>query len=302
LFNPSLKCHKDEGYVAHFREQFEQRYGRHHYIIPLSLLAVTSGLALLAIAQSIIAVMTRIHQPDQLDPVAVSALLGAYSWVVWDQLARFRSRDFTIHDVYGCTFRFIIAVPLAKALAAALPAQAGPPLAFMLGAFPTQALFQIIRRRAGQQLALDETKDEGPTELVKLQGISRSVAERFQEEGITTIPQLAWTEPVDLAIRTNFDFDFVIDCQSQALLWTYLEAEAPKLPRFMIRGSMEVAEMLGAPWQGGPKIALAPQETLQAAADAIGMDKDVFAQTLLEIARDPYTQILCSIWYPRWLT
>lgn len=302
LFYPSeIQLHKDIDFVSHFRRRFNQRYGRRHYVLPGVLLAATSGLGLWSTAESVIGVTTGSERAVRLPTIAVSAILGAYVWVVGDQLSRLRNRDFTMHDVYACSFRMIIAVPLGMSLAALLQEQAGPPIAFLLGAFPTQALLKLARRRAGQQLGLEEGLEEGPTELVKLQGVSRAVAERFQEEGITTISQLAWTEPVDLTIRTNFDFDFVLDCQSQALLWSYFQESTRKLFPFMMRGAMEVAEMLGRPLHGGPNIELAPVSTLKAAAVELGMDANVLGETFLEVARDPYTQVLCSIWYPKWL-
>jgi len=117
-----------------------------------------------------------------LPPIGLSAILGAYLWVVWEQLNRLRCRDFTIHDIDGCSFRLLIAGPLGASLVSVLKDEAGPPLAFMLGAFPTQEIFRILRGNAGKPLGLDETDlKEGPTELVQPQGISRGVAERFQE-------------------------------------------------------------------------------------------------------------------------
>ena len=45
--------------------------------------------------------------------------------------------------------------------------------------------------------------------------------ERYKDEGITTICGLAYADPIDLTIRTNFDFNYVVDCVSQALMWIY---------------------------------------------------------------------------------
>ena len=300
LFDPVHHFKTNHGYETHFRRRFNKRYGRRNYVVPIALLAVTAGLGLWAVAETTRTWMGAGRGAVNLPPIAVSAILGAYLWVVWDQLTRLRNRDFTIHDIYGCSFRLMIAVPMGVSLAVVFRDTAGPPLAFFLGAFPTQTLFKIIRRNVGQKFGVD-TGERGPTELIKLQGTSLETVERFQEEGITTNSQLAWTEPVDLAIRTNFNLDYVIDCQSQALLWTYFEDQTRKLFPFMIRGAMEVAEMMGKPRDGGPKVEIAPAETLAAAAAAIGMPRDVFAESLLEVARDPYNQILCAMWYPQWL-
>ena len=217
LFTPTVECGTDAEYVSHFRHRFSSRYGRHNFLFPIFLLAVLSAIALWATANTVIAIAG--HASDITLPVtAIASLLGAYMWIVWDQLNRFRSRDFTIHDLYGCSFRLVISPPVAYFIGGSFDDHLEPLFAFILGGVPTGLLFTIVRRTGGKRLGLDETSEDGPTELVKLQGVSRAVAERFQNEGITTIPQLAWTEPVDLAIRTNFDFDYVLDCQSQAIL------------------------------------------------------------------------------------
>jgi len=94
------------------------------------------------------------------------------------------------------------------------------PIAFLLGAFPTRSISTIARRLARRQLNLGaDTEEKAESELEALQGVDTRIAERFADEGITTIVPLAYSDPVELTTRcASFSFSFVVDCASQARL------------------------------------------------------------------------------------
>ena len=95
--------------------------------------------------------------------------------------------------------------------------------AFLLGAFPTRSISTLARRFAKRALNLGPDVDEKTeSELEQLQRVDTRIAERFADEGITTIVQLAYSDPVDLTMRcASFSFSFVVGCDSQALAWLY---------------------------------------------------------------------------------
>jgi hypothetical protein len=177
--------------------------------------------------------------------MAVSSIMGAYTWVIYDQLRRLRSGDFARGDVGNAAFRFVIAVPFGYALGVFDPTF-GVGLAFLVGVFPTRTLFTFGRRLFNQQFKMGEAGSKGTSELEQLQNVGRTVAERFQDEGITTIAQLAWNDPIDMTIRTNLDFNFVVDCMSQSLLAIYVGSDLQKLAKYSLRGAQEVTALLDA--------------------------------------------------------
>lgn len=271
--------------------------GKRHYVTPLLLLGLVTAIGLWGTAQSLFEWTGALKARAPFPSLVVSAFVGGYAWVVNDQLRRFRTRDFTPHDLYNCAYRILIAVPLAYSLTAALQDNLGVPFAFMLGSFPTTTLITIARRVASQKLNLGDTDDKVVNELVLLQGVNKSNAERYQEEGITSIPELAWADPIDLTIRTNFDLWFVVDCMSQALLWVYLGPDLPKAYKYSLRGAMEAKYLLGdlSPDAEQNERARATA-ALKSAAVALGMDPESLCHTLEEVARDPYTLFLCNVW------
>jgi hypothetical protein len=281
-----------------FEREFTRLYGRKQYIIPLVLLAAISGAGMWATARTIMSWLGLIEEAFALSPIVIASFLGAYTWVLLDQLSRYQSRDFTKHNIYEGVFRFLVAIPLGFSFAALLREDLGIPLAFLLGSFPTQTLMKFSRRLVVERLGLGEKEKDGPTELAKLQGIGRENAERFQHVDITTIMQLAWADPIDLTIRTNFDFNYLIDCISQALMWIYFEEQTRELYRLSLRGSQEVRWLLRAIESDDKNERARGEKTLHETAGVLKMDNQSLMHTLCAISEDPYTEFIVNVWAP----
>ncbi|MGI9102212.1 MAG: hypothetical protein ACR2IF_07180 [Terriglobales bacterium] len=290
-----------------FRKRFDRLYGRRRYIPPVIALAIAAGFAAWGVARTI-QVWEHIAPANHAMPsIAVSAITGAFAWIVLDQLSRFRKRDFTVTDVYNCVFRLLLAVPFGVAFSKFAAPEIGVPLAFFLGAFPTSTLFTFARRISTQRLGLGDQEQTGLLELERLQCIGRANAERLQDEGINTIAGLAWCDPIDITIRTNFNFTYVIDAMSQALLWVYFEDKVRLVFPCSLRGAQEVCYVLGrigiltAPPEGVTQAdieaAKNAEKALDCAAAVLDMDKEAMLETLRQVAYDPYTQFLMRVWH-----
>lgn len=293
-----------EAYLEAFKGDFYRWYGRRYYFAPVTILAI-----LTTVSACWGQVMLRKWASEQLGPgtglraLVASALAGAFVWVLSDEFDRLRRRDFTTTDVYYYNFRILIAIPFAWAIAAIsvdgkpLGLPGSIPLAFFLGAFPTSTLFKIARRFGSQQLKLGDDQDSGALELEKLQSVGKTNAERFSDEGISTICALAYADPIDLTIRTNFDFNYVIDCVSQSLVWIYFQADCAKLIEFSMRGAQEVIWILE--WADDdthPERQARARKSLLDAATALNMSEDAFRTTLEQVFVDPYAKFLVDIW------
>lgn len=282
-----------------FRKRFGRLYGRRHYALPLLLLGSSVVVGAWALGRTV-QVWEHIA-PDihSIPPVAASAFAGGLMWIVFDELGRLRRRDFTVTDTYNYVFRLWLAVPLGYALSATIKDPIAAPVAFLLGAFPTGTVFLIARRVGSQKLGLGEQattdSDTASTELENLQCVGKGNAERFQDEGITTIAALAWADPIDVTIRTNFEINYVIDCISQALLWIYLREDVRKLYVLGIRGAQEAWWMLQ--WRQDAKLKTQVEKTLQQAATTLNISEDALLITLRQVALDPYTEFLNNVWH-----
>jgi hypothetical protein len=283
----------NDDYMSAFRRDFDEWYGRRYYVAPVC------GLAILSLMSSFWGVITVTKwmngalQIESLHGLTASALAGAFVWVISDEIDRLRRRDFTSSDVYYYIFRILLAIPFSWALTRLqYTLQVGIPVAFFLGAFPTTTLFTAARRIAGQQLKLGESPS-GILELEKLQSVGKDNAERFKDEGITTIVQLAYADPVDLTIRTNFDFNYVVDCVGQALLWIYI-CPSQELYQLSIRSAHEVAWLMRS--LDDPAEQPIAQATLAAVAAKLNLSQEALRTTFVQIAEDPYTEFLVEVW------
>jgi len=280
---------------ADFAKYFNKHYGRRHYLIPIVLLTVLTLVSAVAAARTLQVWQKIAPYQYPLPWIVVSALAGGFTWVVNDLINRLRRRDFTVSDIYNAVFRILIAAPFGWAFAQVVKTDAGVPLAFLLGAFPTSTLFTIARRLAATKLGVSEDPASGALELEKLQSISKTNAERFYDEGISTIVQLAYADPIDLTIRTNFDFNYVIDCISQSLLWIYFEEKTRTIALYSLRGAQEATYLLKS--LGNAESQEQATATLKSIADALNLSSAAVQTTLGQVKDDPYTEFLCSIWH-----
>jgi hypothetical protein len=280
-----------------FETSFTRTYGRRRYVLPLFLLAFIAAIGLWGTAKTLQSWQGVPSGPFKFPAVAVSAFLGALTWVIYDQFNRLRNRDLTFHDVYNCVFRFLIALPFGFSLGKWVTGDSAVAVAFLLGTFPTGTLFKIGRRLAVQQLKLGEDSGETSNELEKLQCVSRSSAERFMDEGINTIAELAWSDPVDLTLRTNKEFDYVIDCASQALIWVYFEEKTRGLYRFSFRTAHEVTSLVFSLDSSDKDRKTRAEATLTEAAKTLGMETTALENTFRLIAEDPFVEFLVRVWH-----
>jgi len=227
--------------------------------------------------------------------VSVAAGAGGYMWASYDLIGRARRFDLAPVHLNGATFRLAISIPMGTAVSALFTDAAAAPLAFLLGAFPTSTLFTISRRLVSNRLKLgDEGKKE--RDLDRLQGIDTEVAERFLDEGISNIIQLAYCDPIDLTMRSNRSFSYIADCVSQALAWLYFEDKLPAMRMYSARGAQEIATLV-AELDGNAEESAAAQITVSMLANKIELDENVLVRTLREVALDPYTRFLVDVWH-----
>jgi hypothetical protein len=293
-----------EAYFLAFKDDFFRWYGRRYYIAPVTMLLVLTG-ASACWAQRMLREWSAVGvgPGTTLRALSASALAGAFVWIISDEIEKLRKRDFVTSDVFYYVFRILIAVPFSWAIAA-ISVDGRPlglfgsiPLAFFLGAFPTTTLFKIARRFTAQTLKLGENQTSGTLELEKLQSVGKSNAERFQDEGISTIVALAYTDPVDLTIRTNFDFSYVVDCVSQALAWMYFQDDCAKLIELSMRGAQEITAVVD--WSSDATDAVKQDNAKQAILDAatkLNISEKALRTTFAQIIEDPYTEFLVKVW------
>ncbi|HTV85025.1 MAG TPA: hypothetical protein VME63_06455 [Dyella sp.] len=288
-------------------------YGRRLYLIPVALLLATTLIVTYLVISSALALydggslsasgaVTRGRFADlawiPVPQLGLAAQAGAYMWVVNDFTSRARRLDFAPSDVHWGVLRLAIALPLGCFVAQVIPdAFSGwrSFVAFGVGAFPLSGLLSIFRRMLLTRLGI---KDDVTTDndIIKLQGINAGIAERLANEGITTIAQLAYCDPIRITMRSSLSFNFVIDCMNQALAWVYLEGGMNAIRAFGLRGAVEISHLQSSLESGDAGDVAEAEAVLACAARATRQDRATLRLVFYEIARDPFTEYLSTIW------
>jgi hypothetical protein len=303
MFGRSIRCTSADTAAIEF-EQFHSRwYGRRYFIAPFILLFLTILIGVSTIAST---GLNRLHYGvfniAALPDTAMSAFAGAYLWVADDLILRARRLDMAPSDLMWAALRLAISIPMGYAVAAILTPALAHLTAFALGAFPLTGLVSIMRRLANKNLGLDPTPDEAADDIIKLQGINRAIVERFAIEGITSITQIAYCDPVRLIMRSSMTFNFVTDCMNQALAWMYLQTDLDTIRSLGMRGAVEIRclclELDDTEAKDPDKIAdhVRAIAAFPLIAPKINQDPATLQIVFRQIAADPFTTFLAKVW------
>jgi hypothetical protein len=298
-----------------FTRYYDSRFGRHLFALPV-LVFFTTVIFLSYLSVSWVFSHDWFSSPLNTATIAISALAGAYVWITYDLILRVRQNDVVTSDVNRATLRLLISLPFGFAISAFAGDLSGTKisvaaLAFFVGAFPTDSLLKFMRRTAGGLLKLDTSADANNVpQLLKINGISVPIAERFVDEGVNTILQLAYADPITLTIRSGMDFSFILDCSGQALVAIYFDDDQMEIVRkYGLRANIEVLDLsnqlvdddviASAAAEQGKQLDKTPAQTqLKALADELKLDVASTRFITDQIAGDPYTKFALKVWEP----
>jgi hypothetical protein len=290
-----VKGKSDAEIIANFHDMYDGRFGIRTFLLP-GFVYVLGLIVLIGVMLFTVLFGPQRWAGATLETRGLYALAGAYLWVAFDLISRYRQRDLVPSALYGYAFRFLFSVPLAYAVSTLLNDATGPPIAFALGAFPTDTLMLFLRRQAAQFGLGNETEKTNKLELEDLQGVNTTIAEKFGEIGISTLLQLAYEDPIQLAMRSNLSFNFITDVVSQALASIYgldLNITRP----YSVRGAFEASEVFDDYAQTKDKEAKTRADAVIAQlAEKMGKPETIIQKILHDIHQDPYSQFLRDIW------
>jgi len=226
-----------------FKKLYEDRYGRRHFAVPLLLLAIIALMGNYFVGKGIETLVAPAAKPSTFS-IAAAALAGAYTFVCWDMFARMQRLTMFRVDILRAGLRLAVAMPIGFAFGSLMNESVAPFIAFAIGAFPLQIILVFLQRISKKKLDLEYEAKSARDNVYLLTGIDTTVAERLEDADVTTITQLAWADPVQLAMRTNLQFAFVLDIISQALAWVYLEGKLQPFGIVGLRGAVEIRTLL----------------------------------------------------------
>ncbi len=297
MFSRNGKTQNNNTASTAFELLYDEWYGRQLFFVPGLLLFLVGSITVTSI------VLTGLHRLGymvnplfDMPDIGMAAIAGAYLWVIDDHISRARRLDFAPSDVQWSALRLIVAVPMGYAFAAVAAKSVGPFVAFALGAFPLATLTSMLRRLSEKSLGLGATTVEASDDIIKLQGINRTIVERLSSEGITTVTQIAYCDPIRLVMRSNLNFNFVTDCMNQALAWMYFQDDLNVIRPLGMRGAAEIMNLIDAYDDTANVDHQRAVAAFPKIADAIKQDPVTLQVAFHEIAEDPYTIFLSRVW------
>lgn len=246
VFFPNKLPMKDSDLKKDFDDKFKRESGWQTYVFPLVLLFTS---CLLSVPVGLIIVENLLHGTSasiSLErSIVISAFSGAYIYVCMDLIRRSRSGFlFPVH-IYEGTLRLMISIAIGFALIHLQDIKSIPVIAFVLCSFPTKDLLGLLRSYTAKQLNVDFKAPSNADSVKEIQGIDDTIAERLSDDGITSIMQLAYADPILLTFRSGYSLPMILDWMSQSLAWIYLDKHLPWARIYGIRGALEIEGFFG---------------------------------------------------------
>ncbi|HEY2050134.1 MAG TPA: hypothetical protein VGH03_12390 [Caulobacteraceae bacterium] len=224
--------------------------------------------------------------------VAAAAIAGAYVFVSLEAIGQVARRDVAAEDLCFHALRYMGCVPVAFALSSLVKNDAALIIAFAAGAFPLPIIARVIRQKAQNRLGAIPESDYHADLISRLLGVDNAVFERMSEIGVTTIGQLAWSDPIALTMRTNMGFMFVLDLVSQALAWSYLGPKLETLRPMGLRGAYEIRVLTTEAANAGSPLNSNARNLIPQAAQAVGLTLEQFLNVIHQVGDDATAEFL----------
>ena len=276
--------------LGEFQHVYKRWYGRQRFYVPVLLV---SAMALIENYHLALSLQQWVEE-KQITPVS-AAIAGGYAFVTSDFIARVQRGSLSRADILRGALRLAVAIPVGLSFGQ-LNSSLAAFIAFGVGIFPLEALTTIIRRVLDDKLKLQSDANSVPDRVVLLSGIDRSIADRLQDADITTVPQLAWCDPIQLTMRTNLSFEFVSDIVGQSLAWVYLRDKLSVLQAFGLRGGYEIRVLMLELKEGDASDKAKAKKVLEKAAEAINMPVEGLSYAFYQIAEDASTKFIYDSW------
>jgi len=286
------KARQEATAAVEFERIYRAWYGPRFMVLPFLFVLAVALIENYFLAQALQKLVSGGKTAKDFD-IAAASIAGAYIFVAWDFFARMQRRNLSRVDILRGAMRLTAAMPIGFAFSALLQDSVGPFIAFAVGVFPMETISTLLKQLANKKLGLEIGAGEALDQVQKLAGIDSAIADRIEDSDITTITQLAWCDPIQLTMRANLQFNYVMDIVSQALAWVYLGKKLEVLRTVGLRGAIEIRIFMdGLNGERGAAERRQARAALPVAAKLAGVDVPGLLYAFLQISDDPATDFL----------
>ena len=284
--------------IRPIHEQFRRLHGPERYAFPFILVALFSGVDLVACHSWVMGQISSVPVLfPGLPPYVAAALAGAYVWSLYEIINRRNTRDLTSDELYPIAFRLATAVPIGIALAQLLANdRTYTAVAFAATAFPFRDVNRLIR----QKVIKGDLRDPVSSDARRfrgylaetLQGFSPDTVVRLEELNIATVLDMAYADPVYLMLKTGTPIRQVITWLDGSLLATYAGPRTASFAKLGLPCSIDISDIWRRFKRGAPESA----NYLKALAASLDMKQPVLEDLLRRVEMDPQVRFIFSVW------
>lgn len=224
-----------------FQTEMSGEYGRTQYFFGVLVASGVTCLVLHYLGTSSFGAFLAGSTTSPPTPVQVG-LLGAFAWNLWLLLNSYDKLDLPPSTFYWMPFRYVVGIVSGLfAIQVVKPAELANIFALVASAIPYPTLLEFLR----DKIAVFKEAHAGEPPIWKIQGMPQDTIDRLASLGIRTTQEMAYSDPLMLLFRTNFQPKIVIDWIDQCLAYDYFGEQLGddiKLLRTRgIRGSIELS-------------------------------------------------------------
>lgn len=155
---------QDENYPEKFEKDFNILYGAKNYIVPVFVLTVVIGLAYIFMGTVVWGRLGGEQEGiDKTSQVLLFAILGGYTWVVFDFLERRYLHDLTPNSIYWMAFRMFMSAVIGFVFGRAF--ENSLLVAYFAGTVPSYTLRRYGRRGFEKRTGQEEVSQEAETSV-----------------------------------------------------------------------------------------------------------------------------------------
>ncbi|HEX7979458.1 MAG TPA: hypothetical protein VF461_12710 [Gemmatimonadaceae bacterium] len=296
--NGSSDRRKGERRNPEFQNTFRAYYNWYSYALGLGFVAIVSvGFAVAALAKLGLSFDPLPANVQLLlshtAPRALAAAAGAYLFGAYDAVRRYRTVDLYPSVLHYLWVRMLVAAFIGYVVGAPFKEPADVLAAFAVGVFPLGDLWAWLRTRVDIGRRDDV---EGPS-LRLIQGLETEEArDRLADEGISSVQQLAYADPVGLLFRTNLEWNVILDLIDQAILVLYVGESIDKLRAPGIRSAVEFATIDNRLEGDDPDDAALAGAIVTSTAARLEMTESEVRNIAFQLNNDPVVEFIWEQW------
>ncbi len=298
IFFPSIDIVKDSDLINNFERRYINIYGWRRYAIPLILYLLFLLVCSYLFYHQFDTWFNNNEEAIKLNPIVIFAFIGGYMAVAFDTLQNIKKRDLTSYDIYLSILRLLVSTGGGYAFSKIVTIDLAPAMAFSFGAFPIKSIIKYSRRFFSKKLGIGEASEIETSNLEIIDGIDRVEAERFRTINKTNILDFAYSDPIDVALRSNFDLIYVIDCIGQAIFLLYFKTDLDVLTKFGIRSSFELISLDNKRSSEIDNERNKYAVIISEISGLLGISEIALKERIFHVACDPHAIFLDRIWTP----